>query len=267
MKLYKVLTAGILFLLLSVNLFAQKEMTKEEWQNEMNRLSASKVALTSELNSLTAEVANLKKTLAGMKAYDDCVSETYALVGAKKADVDNFRKQLADLTSKIENCTPPKADRQAELDAIKKNKISALPEFFDKVQNQLQRKIDACKDPEPDVKNYTVVKGDNLWNIAKKKEHYANPFAWPVIYKANRDKIKNPDLIFPKQIFQVPNLTADEKSKYDKIRRNYKPAPPTQTQMPAVEKKQDVKPAEKPVVKPAAVKPAPEKKPETKKVK
>jgi hypothetical protein len=260
MKIYKLFTAGILFLLLSVNLFAQKEMTKEEWQNEMNRLSASKVSLTSELNTLKADVANLKKTLAGMKTYEDCVNETYALVGAKKADVDNFRKQLADLTAKVENCTPPKADRQAELDAMKKNKISALPEFFDKVQNQLQRKIDACKDPEPEAKNYTVKKGDNLWNIAKKKEHYSNPFAWPVIYKANRDKIKNPDLIFPKQIFQVPNLTAEEKSKYDKIRRNYKPAPPTQTQKPAVDKpaadkKADVKPAEKP-----AIKTAPEKK-------
>lgn len=237
MKMYKLLPAGIFFLLLSVNLFAQEnEMTKDEWQNEMTRLGEKKVALTTELNTLKAEIENLKKMRDGLKLYDDCINELYAMVGAKKADVDNFRKQLADLTSKIESCTPPKADRQAELDAMKSNKISALTEFFDKVQNQLQRKLDACQDPEPTAKEYTVVRGDNLWNIAKKKEHYANPFAWPVIYKANRDKIKNPDLIFPKQIFQVPNLTPEEKSKYDKIRRNYKPAPPTQTQAPAAEK-------------------------------
>jgi LysM repeat protein len=258
MKMYKLLATGIFFLLLSVSLFAQEsEMTKDEWQNEMTRLGERKVALTAELNSLKAEVANLKKLRDGLKLYEDCVNETYALVGAKKADVDNFRKQLVDLTNKIESCTPPKADRQAELDAMKKNKISALPEFFDKVHNQLQRKLEACTDPEPPSKEYTVVKGDNLWNIAKKKEHYSNPFAWPVIYKANRDKIKNPDLIFPKQIFQVPNLTPEEKSKYDKIRRNYKPAPPTQTQTPAVgpaEKKPVEKPAQvekKPVEKPA----------------
>ncbi len=234
MKFYKLLLVSFFAMVLSVNIFAQqKEMTKEEWQNEMNRLTERRVSLTAELNALKAEVANLKKINAGLKSYDDCVNETYAMLGAKKADVDNFRKQLADLTAKIDGRVPEKADRQAELDAMKKNKISALPEFFDQVHNQLQRKLDAWVVAPKEI-NYTVVKNDNLWNIAKKKEHYANPFAWPVIYKSNRDQIKNPDLIFPKQIFKIPNLTEEEKSKYDKIRRNYKPAPPTQTQAPAV---------------------------------
>lgn len=232
MKVYKLLLAGIFVMLLSVNLFAQdKEMTKEEWQNEINRLTERKIALTSELNALKTEVADLKKMNAGLKAYEDCIAELYAMLGAKKADIDNFRIQLADLTSKIDGQVAPKADRQAELDAMKKNKISALPEFFDKVHNQLQRKLDAWVEAPKEI-NYTVVRGDHLWGIAKKKEHYANPFAWPVIYKSNRDQIKNPDLIFPKQIFKIPFLTEEEKSKYEKIKRNYKPAPPTQTQAP-----------------------------------
>lgn len=232
MKVYKLLLAGIFVMLLSVNLFAQdKEMTKEEWQNEINRLTEKRIALTTELNALKAEVANLKKMNESLKAYDDCINELYAMLDGKKADVDNFRKQLADLSSKIDGQVAPKADRQAELDAMKKNKISALPEFFDKVHNQLQRKLDAWIEAPKEI-NYTVIRGDHLWGIAKKKEHYANPFAWPVIYKSNRDQIKNPDLIFPKQIFKIPNLTEEEISKYDKIRRNYKPAPPTQTQAP-----------------------------------
>ena len=27
---------------------------------------------------------------------------------------------------------------------------------------------------------------------------------WPLIYKANHDKIKDPDLIYPKQVFSIP---------------------------------------------------------------
>lgn len=232
MKVYKYLYALTLVLLLSVSAYAQQnrteDMTKEEWQKEINRLTEAKVALTSELNSLKTEIANLKATRDKLQAYDDCMKELYAMVGATKADVDNFRNQLNALERKIDNREAPKADRQAELDALKKNKISALPEFFDKVHNQLQRKLDAWQEAPKEI-NYTVVRGDHLWGIAKKKEHYDNPFAWPMIYRANRDQIKNPDLIYPKQIFKIPNLTEEEKSKYDKIRRNYKPAPPTQT--------------------------------------
>lgn len=229
MKSLRLLLLTSFFFVFAANIFAQEEMTKEEWQNEINRLTEKRVALTSELNTLKSEVANLKKMRDGLKTYDQCIDEFYASLGFNRADIENFRKQLSDLTSKIDAQEAPKADRQAELDAIKKNKISALPEFFDKVHNQLQRKLDAWEEKPKEI-DYTVVKGDHLWGIAKKKEHYANPFAWPMIYQANRDQIKNPDLIFPKQMFKIPNLTEEEKAKYDKIRRNYKPAPAPQTQ-------------------------------------
>jgi nucleoid-associated protein YgaU len=88
----------------------------------------------------------------------------------------------------------------------------------------MQSALDSWVEP-PQEWSYTVVRGDCLWNIAKKKDYYGNGFAWPKIYKANRDKIKNPDLIYPKQVFTIPKLTDEEKAKYDKMRANYKPAP------------------------------------------
>jgi len=50
---------------------------------------------------------------------------------------------------------------------------------------------------------YTVVKGDSLWRIAGKSDVYGNPYQWPLIYKANADKIKHADLIYPKQDLDV----------------------------------------------------------------
>ncbi|HSC48128.1 MAG TPA: LysM peptidoglycan-binding domain-containing protein, partial [Gammaproteobacteria bacterium] len=50
---------------------------------------------------------------------------------------------------------------------------------------------------------YSVVKGDSLWRIAGKSDVYGNPYEWPLIYKANADKIKHADLIYPKQQFDV----------------------------------------------------------------
>jgi nucleoid-associated protein YgaU len=152
------------------------------------------------------------------------MNELYALVGATKSDVDNYRKAVSELEGKVKRKEGPKADRQKDLNALKQNKISALPEFFDKVHNQMQRSLDGWVE-EPQEINYSVVKGDHLWKIAGMKQHYGNSFAWPVIYQANRDQIKNPDLIYPKQTFKIPKLTEEEKSKYEKLRSNYKPAP------------------------------------------
>ena len=57
--------------------------------------------------------------------------------------------------------------------------------------------------------SHTVTKGECLWWISEYKHVYNDPFMWPLIYKANRDKIKNPDLIYPGQQFEVPRYGFD----------------------------------------------------------
>ena len=51
-------------------------------------------------------------------------------------------------------------------------------------------------------RTYTVVQGDSLSKIAK--HHYGEANKWPKIYEANRDFIKDPDLIYPGQSFRIP---------------------------------------------------------------
>lgn len=226
MKLTKyILSLLSLVLLLSVVSFAQeREMTEEEWQAEMTRLGEKKTSLLNEIDALKSDIDNLSAQKSGLQSPEECIDELYALVGATTQDVDNFRAAVNELDGKIRRKEGPKKDRQADLDALKMNKISALPEFFQKVHVQMQKALDAWVE-KPDVISYKVVRGDHLWGIAKKKEHYGNAFAWPIIYKANRDQIKDPDLIYPNQVFKVPPLSEDEKSKYQKLRKNYKPAP------------------------------------------
>jgi nucleoid-associated protein YgaU len=61
------------------------------------------------------------------------------------------------------------------------------------------------------VSSYSVVRGDNLWSISGKDEVYADPYQWPLIYKTNRDKIKDADLIYPGQVLDVDqNASASE---------------------------------------------------------
>ena len=51
-------------------------------------------------------------------------------------------------------------------------------------------------------RTYTVKKGDSLWNIAKK--YYGNGNEYTKIYNANKDKIKNPNLIYQGQVLTIP---------------------------------------------------------------
>ncbi len=51
-------------------------------------------------------------------------------------------------------------------------------------------------------KTYTVKKGDSLWRIAGRV--YGNPFKWPRIYQANKEKIKSPNKIYPGQVLKIP---------------------------------------------------------------
>ena len=57
--------------------------------------------------------------------------------------------------------------------------------------------------------SHTVTKGECLWWISEYKHVYNDPFMWPLIYKANRDQIKNSDLIYPGQQFDVPRYGYD----------------------------------------------------------
>ena len=51
--------------------------------------------------------------------------------------------------------------------------------------------------------SYTVVKGDCLWNIAKK--FYGSGSKYSIIYNANRSVIGgNPNLIYPGQVLTIP---------------------------------------------------------------
>jgi len=51
--------------------------------------------------------------------------------------------------------------------------------------------------------NYEVQRGDHLWGIASQPRIYGNPYAWPLIYKANSAMIKDADLINPGQNLDI----------------------------------------------------------------
>ena len=53
-----------------------------------------------------------------------------------------------------------------------------------------------------DPGSVTILKGNSLWRIARRI--YGEGVMYTVIYEANKEQIKDPDLIYPGQIFSLP---------------------------------------------------------------
>jgi nucleoid-associated protein YgaU len=73
-----------------------------------------------------------------------------------------------------------------------------LPDFSD-VQSGGSSTAPA---PAQAARTHTVVKGDSLSKIAKRV--YGDAQQWRRIYDANRDIVKDPDLIYPGQVLKLP---------------------------------------------------------------
>ena len=79
-------------------------------------------------------------------------------------------------------------------------------DFFKKgVEKPVEKKPAPQETQRPVVerKEYTIREGDTLSKIARNE--YGNANEWRKIYEANKDVIKNPDLIYPGQKIVIPN--------------------------------------------------------------
>ncbi len=142
----------------------------------------------------TASQANAqqdKMTIEEWQAALDACNQREAAASARISDLDgqiaDVRRQISDLDSQVNEV---------------RQEISGLNQQVSSTQGdltQIKDELERVRFPD----SYTVVKGDCLWNIAKKDYIYNDPFKWPRIYEANKDKIKDPDLIYPKQVFRI----------------------------------------------------------------
>ena len=67
--------------------------------------------------------------------------------------------------------------------------------------------IGQLEQPLTPVENSVVIRrGDTLWHISKRV--YGQGIKYTTIYKANNEQIRDPDMIWPGQVFALPNEAA-----------------------------------------------------------
>lgn len=79
--------------------------------------------------------------------------------------------------------------------------------FKREARSKLQEQLSAAESPAR-INVVTVQPGNTLWGISR--ERYGQGILYVQVFEANRDKIRDPDLIYPGQIFNLPDDAVEE---------------------------------------------------------
>lgn len=161
------------------------------------------------------------------KAIRSLVTEYSELKETNAAKAPDFRQDFSDLDNKITNleanlqAAKPKyyEDDYTVVEGDQLSKIAGYSFIYNDVSKWpiiYRANRDQIKDPNILSVNqvikiprglpysWKVYSGECLWRIAAYPEVYGDAVKWPLIYRANKDKIKDPDLIYPNQVLEIP---------------------------------------------------------------
>lgn len=176
---------------------------------------------------LNMENLSDKELWKAKKNVKELIAEYNEFRATNESKVPDFRMDFSDLDNKISNLTnsleaaKPKyyEDTYTVVKGDWLSKIASYNFIYNDVSKWpiiYRANRDQIKDPNiiyPDqvIKiprglpyTWKVYNGECLWKIAGYPEVYSNSAQWPMIYRANKDKIKDPDLIYPNQILEIP---------------------------------------------------------------
>jgi len=127
-----------------------------------------------------------------------------AVCAEEEVPVDAAEKLLGEAKQALSagDYVPAKEKADASYSLAKKA-LDDAREAREKALREARKEFDAEKAGSYIVRSWAETR-DCLWNIAKQSRIYNDPWQWKKIYLANRDQIKDPDLIYKGQVLKIP---------------------------------------------------------------
>ncbi|WP_321390655.1 DUF4398 domain-containing protein [uncultured Desulfuromusa sp.] len=170
---------------------------------------ASSALQAAELQVENGEHRRAARTLDLARRY---AQEALDLTIKRKQQLLAEQKKIEEEKRLLEVLKQREIERQAllELQREKKRKEEAAKSAAKKTAPVIKKTSPPKVEPVL-VDTVEVQSGENLAEIAAREEVYGDALLWPLIYKANRDQIKDPKEIFSGQSFVIPrDKTRDE---------------------------------------------------------
>ncbi len=169
-------------------------------------------------------------------------------VGQQNITIKSLEQAVIDAESRLESKVSAKDEIKADIRSVGAKArtmgaeggsdvtLFALQSEFTQLKGKITRKLKSGEIEASDLLEmmtvdgvlnvYVVNKGDTLWRIASNKDHYANPFMWPLIYRYNVTKLRSPDRLEPGQVLiifkEVSETEAVDAVKKAKNRGNWR---------------------------------------------
>ena len=196
---------------------AQMEMTFDEYKMKLTEYEKRIADLKQSLTECQMANKGLSDEISGLDTQiSDLKQQVYGLVESDEAGIDEFMQELGRLEGRLMGLRELSEDAlfdvvdevdqiEARVPELKADKRSCLPDAQAKLASidQLLEQVKA-RMPRKRIRQYSVLRGDSLWKIAKKDDIYGDAYLWPRIYVENRGKIKDPDMIYPKWVLNIP---------------------------------------------------------------
>ena len=152
--------------------------------------------------------------------HNDQEAEAYYLLTLEKGDL--LRAELQGRKRQAEEAARRQAEeRAARAEEERLQRAAAQAEERLREQNRLKEAVRAAAaarakavSREATVQlpsTYTVRRGETLPQIAGRTEIYNDASLWPLIYRANRDQIRDPKRLWPGQVLTIPRRTPQKK--------------------------------------------------------
>lgn len=168
--------------------WAQLEGELKKWQDKAAEYTQMADEIQAEIDALKAEIAAVEAEVV-----------KYELICLDKEIGQLEKMSYEDLVANEEKI----AEYERRLKEIKGYNGADSPENSAKIA-ELEGRLVNLREGLKLPTTWTVKKGEYLYKIAGYEQIYNDPLKWPRIYRANRDLIKNPNLIYPGWVLKIP---------------------------------------------------------------
>jgi hypothetical protein len=131
--------------------------------------------------------------------------EEYELLSRKEKEryCTNLDQELNKLRGQSEERETELRTTRKQIESLR-NQIKPIEQQLLRIDSDIRTLTSQIAELEALPKQWNIQSGECLWIIAGYEDIYSDPVKWPRIYRANTDKILDPEWIYPDTVLVIP---------------------------------------------------------------